>query len=53
MPIQIEQKIPRCLRCGNVVHDHSAERIVDDEGRLFCSQVCYEEYLDLVGEPKD
>lgn len=53
MPIQIEQKIPRCLRCGNVVHVHAAERIEDQQGRLFCSRTCQEEYLGLSNDSDD
>jgi hypothetical protein len=47
MPIQIEQTMPSCLRCGKLVHERDSERIVE-EGRLFCSAVCRDEYAELI-----
>ena len=46
MAIQIEQKLPRCLRCGKLVHVRDAER-VESHGLLFCSKICRDEYAEL------
>jgi hypothetical protein len=46
MPIQIEQKMPRCARCGKLVHERDLER-VELGGRVFCSTTCRDEYLEL------
>lgn len=47
MPIQIEQKLPRCRRCGKLVHVRDAER-VESGGLLFCSNICRDEYAELL-----
>jgi hypothetical protein len=46
MPIQIEQKMPRCARCGKLVHDRDLDR-VESGGVLFCSTTCHDEFLEL------
>jgi len=50
MPIQIEQRMPRCLRCGKLVHERDAERIEEADGTLFCSATCRDEYAELKAE---
>ena len=49
MAIQISQKLPRCLRCGKLVHARDANR-VESGGLLFCSRTCRDEQLLLVGD---
>jgi hypothetical protein len=44
MAIQIEQRMPRCLRCGKLVHERDERRIIDADGRLFCSEICCDEH---------
>jgi hypothetical protein len=46
MSIQIEQTMPRCLRCGTLVHARDKDRIQNELG-LFCSPICHGEYADL------
>ncbi len=52
MAIQIEQKFPRCQRCGKMIH-FRAERIVvpDNSGTrvVLCSEICRDEYDALFG----
>jgi hypothetical protein len=52
MAIQIEQKFPRCRRCGRMIH-FRAERIeaVDHDGAtiVLCSDICRDEYAALFG----
>lgn len=47
LAIQIEQKFPRCQRCGKLIH-FRAERIEADDvsGKhiVFCTQICYDEF---------
>jgi hypothetical protein len=47
LAIQIEQKFPRCQRCGKLIH-FRAERIEADDlsGNhiVFCTQICYDEF---------
>jgi hypothetical protein len=51
MPIQIDQTIPKCQRCGKLVHDRDPRRIEEDEA-LFCSEPCRAEHAALLnGEP--
>lgn len=51
MTIQIEQKFPRCQRCGKMIH-FRAEHFgaVDRDGKkvVLCSEVCAREYADLI-----
>jgi N-methylhydantoinase A len=46
MAIQIEQKLPRCFRCGKLVHARDADR-VESGGLLFCSTICRYEHEEL------
>ena len=46
MAIQIEQRMPRCQRCGKLVHERDVERVKDEFG-LFCSLICRSEYVEL------
>lgn len=46
MAIQIGQKLPRCFRCGKLVHARDAGRI-ESHGLLFCSEICAEEGVEL------
>jgi hypothetical protein len=50
VPIQIEQKFPRCNRCGKMIH-FRASRIEaeasDAKVVVFCSEICRDEYADL------
>ena len=52
MTIQIQQEFPHCARCGIMVHTRRA-RIVGrgEDGRtlVFCSELCRDEYAELVG----
>jgi hypothetical protein len=52
MAIQIEQKFPRCRRCGKMIH-FRAERIeatgTDGATVVLCSDVCRDEYAALFG----
>jgi hypothetical protein len=52
MAIQIEQKFPRCGRCGKMMH-FRAERIVatgrDGASIVLCSELCRDEYAALFG----
>ncbi|MSO95736.1 MAG: hypothetical protein EXQ81_08090 [Thermoleophilia bacterium] len=52
MPIQIEQMMPRCLRCGKLVHARDKDRIENELG-LFCSPICHGEYVELVARHDD
>jgi hypothetical protein len=46
MPIQIEQTLPKCRRCGRMTHARDPQRI--DEGELvFCTERCQREYHEL------
>ena len=46
MPIQIEQPLPKCRRCGRMTHARDPRRI--DEGELvFCTERCQREYHEL------
>jgi hypothetical protein len=51
MTIQIEQKFPRCQRCGKMIH-FRAEHLqgVDRDGKkvVLCSEICAREYADLI-----
>lgn len=44
MPIQIEQKMPRCRRCGKLVHERDRQRVELADHTLFCSAICRDEY---------
>lgn len=46
MAIQILQKLPRCFRCGKLVHARDENRI-EYEGLLFCSTICSDEHIGL------
>ena len=49
MAIQIEQRFPKCDRCGVMLHV-STQRLVALEGattRQFCSELCRDEYAAL------
>jgi hypothetical protein len=52
MAVQIEQKFPRCRRCGRMIHLRG-ERIRatgrDGAAVVFCSEICRDEYEALFG----
>jgi len=52
MPIQIEQKFPRCKRCGRMIHLR-AERIeatgMSGDRVVLCSEICRTEYEHIFG----
>ena len=48
--IQIEQRVPRCARCGRTVHPRAKRLEAKGTGRrrvLLCSELCREEYEEL------
>jgi hypothetical protein len=52
MTIQIEQKFPRCQRCGRMIHFEAARiEATSSQGRtvVFCSEECQGEYAELFG----
>ena len=52
MTIQIQQEFPHCARCGIMVHTRRARivaRGLDRRAVVFCSELCRDEYEDLVG----
>jgi hypothetical protein len=52
MTIQIEQKFPRCQRCGKMIH-FEARRLegTSRDGRtvVFCSDICHDEFAEVFG----
>lgn len=44
MPIQIEQKLPRCSRCGKIVPAGAPGLVTESTGSLFCTPRCQDEY---------
>ena len=48
MPIQIDQRIPRCARCGKMVYIRAPRIQGAVTSVLFCSQVCQDEYAHLM-----
>jgi hypothetical protein len=45
--IQIDQRIPRCARCGRTIHPRARRLEARGAGRrpiLICSELCREEY---------
>ena len=52
MPIQIEQTLPKCRRCGKMSHARDPQRI-DDGDLVFCSVRCQSEYRALSAEASD
>lgn len=49
MAIQIGQKLPRCFRCGKLVHARDTNR-VEHGGILFCSSICRDEHEALAAD---
>lgn len=52
MAIQINQEFPHCARCGIMVHTRRARIVAagrDGASLIFCSELCRDEYADLVG----
>lgn len=52
MAIQIEQRFPRCQRCGRMIHLRAQriETISRDGARVsLCSAICRDEYQKLFG----
>jgi hypothetical protein len=52
MPIQIEQKFPRCKRCGRMIHlrgDRIEAVGLAGERIVLCSETCRTEYEQLYG----
>ena len=51
-PIQIDQRVPRCDRCGKMINVRGAHlaAVGSDGGRLlFCSGICQDEFTTLFG----
>jgi hypothetical protein len=52
MPVQIEQRFPRCQRCGRMIalNGPRIEALAADGKQIvFCSEICRDEYEALVG----
>jgi hypothetical protein len=52
MAIQIEQKFPRCRRCGRMIHlrgDRIEAVGLAGERVVLCSEICRTEYEELHG----
>lgn len=49
MAIQIEQRFPKCSRCGVMLHASAPRIVLRDAGRArhLCSERCRDEYLAL------
>jgi GntR family transcriptional repressor for pyruvate dehydrogenase complex len=51
-PIQIEQRVPRCARCGKMINVRGMHVEAEEDGKrlLFCSELCQDEFGRLVDE---
>jgi len=50
MPVQIDQKLLRCARCGKMLHKNAPQVEVtklDGKRLVFCPDICLDEYAAL------
>ena len=47
-----DEEVEECAECGAAIHEKKVVKTIEEEPRIFCSEICAKEYEESLGEEK-
>jgi hypothetical protein len=45
-----DEEVEECAECGAAIHEKKVAKVIEEEPRTFCSDLCAKEYEESLGE---